>query len=547
MLVELQVENVAVIESARLPLGPGLTVLTGETGAGKSLLVDAIQLALGDRADTDLIRSGARRALVKATFELDCPPEGVEVEGGRIVVLREVLAEGRSQCRMNGKVAPVAQLKALGDQLVDLHGQHDHQSLLHPDRHAAYLDGWIGEQAMRAAATVREAFTEWEDAKRRLASLTRSARDREQRLDLLRYQIAEIGAANPQPGELAHLEATIQRLQSVERLREAVLGAMELLSRGEGCAQDKLGEAVRRLDAAARYDEGLLRSVEGLRTALFGLEEAMADLSQYEEGLEADPEALHEAIERADVLRKLRRKYGDDEEAILAYLHRAHQEASDLSDSEAGQEELEERVQATQAALWAAAQALRDLRTAHAPTFASLVTGELRELALERAEFGVRMTERPIDVDGFDFIEFLFSANLGEAMRPLAKIASGGEVSRVMLAIKTVLAGRAGVPTLIFDEVDTGLSGRTAAVVARKLAQLAKHRQVVAISHLPQIASRADTHFRIQKSEVNGRVATTLVELDGEARVEEVARMLAGERVSETALANARELLSAKS
>lgn len=552
MIVELTVENVAIIERSQLVLGPGFTVLTGETGAGKSLLVDAIELALGERADSDLVRAGASRAVVTAVFDLSghadlkahCEQLGLNLEDGALFVQREVFAEGRSQCRVGGRMAPVSALRSLGQRLVDLHGQHDHQSLLHPDRHGDFLDGWIGAPAESLKQVVSKAFAGAEDARRRLNALRQGLRDREHRLDLLRFQVNEIETVAPQVGEMESLEAQLSRLRNVERLSQAVLAGLASVNEEEGCARDRLGDTVRTLEEAVRLDPNLERSVENLRSALYSLDDGIRELRAYADLLEADPNALEIVASRIDDLRKLRRKYGEDEAAVLAFLHDARLELDQLEEGEANEADLLAAVGRTEAALVEAAAELTALRQARAVEFGQRVRAELQDLAMEKAAFSCRVDPKPVDAAGADKIEFFFTANEGEPERPLAKIASGGEISRVMLAIKTALAGRAGVPTLIFDEVDAGLSGRAAAVVARKLEALSQHYQVVAISHLPQIASRATTHFRIEKREEGGRVATVVRTLTGEERVEEIARMLAGEQVGTTALANARELLA---
>ena len=552
MIVELTVENVAIIERSQLNLGPGFTVLTGETGAGKSLLVDAIELALGERADSDLVRAGAARAVVTAVFDLSgsaelrahCEQLGLNLEDGALYVQREVFAEGRSQCRVGGRMAPVSALRSLGQLLVDLHGQHDHQSLLHPDRHGDFLDAWIGAPANLLKQEVSEKHTEHEDAKRRLNALRQGLRDREHRLDLLRFQVNEIEAVSPLPGEMEDLEGQLNRLKHAERLSLAAQSGLSATNEDEGCARDKLGDTVRSLEELTRLDPTLERSLDPLRSALYALDDGIRELRAYADSLESDPNALEEAAGRIDALRKLRRKYGEDESAVLAFLHEARLELDQLEEGEANEADLVAAVQKREEALHEAAAKLTALRQARSVEFSSRVEGELHELAMEKAVYSCRVDPKPIDASGADRIEFFFSANSGEPERPLAKIASGGEISRVMLAIKTALAGRAGVPTLIFDEVDAGLSGRAAAVVARKLEALAQHYQVVAISHLPQIASRATTHFRIEKREEGGRVATIVRSLSGEERVEEIARMLAGEHITASSLANAREMLS---
>ncbi len=552
MIVELTVENVAIIERAQISVGPGFTVLTGETGAGKSLLVDAIELALGERADSDLVRAGCSRAVVSAVFDLSgsadlrqhCVDLGLNLEDQSLYVQREVFAEGRSQCRVGGRMAPVSALKSLGQLLVDLHGQHDHQSLLHADRHLGFLDGWIGEPASRQKAVVATRYAEWHHQQSRLAALRKGLRDREQRLDLLRFQIDEIESVDPQLGEMDELEGLLSRLTHRQKLVTAATESLVRLNDDESCAVDRLAASVRDLEHVERYDADLNSTLDPLRTALFTLEEAVRELRSYVDRLELDENQLELTAERIDKLRRLRRKYGEDERTVLAHLQDAREELDLLSEAEANEQELEASVKAAWANLELAATELTRMRTEKATEFSAHVQAQLRDLAMEKANFSVNLTPRTVDADGGDAVEFYFSANVGEPSRPLAKIASGGEISRVMLAIKTALAGRVGVPTLIFDEVDAGLSGRAAAVVANKLNELAAHYQVLAISHLPQIASRATAHFRIEKAEDRGRVSTVVRRLTHEERVEEIARMLAGEEVSESALANARELLS---
>ncbi len=552
MIVELTVENLAIIDRAQVSLGPGYTVLTGETGAGKSLMIDAIELALGERAATELVRAGAAKASVNVVIDVSdapavraqCDELGIPIEDNLLYIQREVMAEGRSTCRVGGKMTPVAGLRALGRSLVDLHGQHDHQALLDPEGHVSYLDAWIGEPAVALLETVAHRHGVAEGARRALADLRRGLRDREQRIDLLRYQVNEIEAANPLPGETEDLEALLSRLKNSERLAQTSMAALQALDEQEGCAVDLLGDAVKSLEGLLRYDATVEDILRPLREALYALEDGAHGLRAYTDGLEADPATLDEVQSRLDLLRRLRRKYGEDENAVLAHLAVAQEELAKLEDAEASEETLRARVEKAERALDKAAAELTQIRAEKAKEFGALVEAQLRDLAMDRARFAVSIRPRPADAHGADSVEFIFSANAGEPMRPLAKIASGGEISRVMLAMKTALAGRAGVPTLIFDEVDAGLGGRAAATMARKLEELAGHYQLVVISHLPQIAARAATHYRIEKGETNGRVVTRIVRLDDRERVEEIARMLAGEKLTEASLANAREMLA---
>lgn len=554
MLLELSVENIAVIERAEIRLGPGFTVLTGETGAGKSLLVDAIALALGGRADGDLLRAGAQKGPVVLVADLRNNPQalalceefGLPLEGTVIHVQREISAEGRHVCRVGGRTQPVSVVKSLGATLVDLHGQHDHQALLDPERHVDYLDLWIGEPARALLSRVREEVEALEQLRARLNALRKGVRDREHRMDLLRFQVQEIESVSPAVGEVAELENQLSRLRNAEKLAATAYGALASLADEEGGALDRLHHAVGSLESASRMDDALVPLVETLRGALGALDDSVRQLRQYADGIESDPVLLEEGATRLDALKRLLRKYGESETAVLEFLETARRELAQLEEGEASEEELLMSVEAQEARVREACQALTELRLERATVFGAQVQSEIQELAMPKAQFAVSIEPKTPDVDGADAVQFLFSANPGEPMRGLAKIASGGEMSRVMLALKVVLAGKAGVPTLIFDEIDTGLSGRAAAVVARKLREISKFYQVVAISHLPQLAGQADVHFRISKQEREGRTFTEIVRLEDHERIEELARMLAGEEIGEMALANARELLAAR-
>ena len=554
MIVELTVENLAIIERAHLHLRTGFTALTGETGAGKSLLIDAVELALGGRAGSELVRTGTSRATVTMTVDLSARPKlielckdlGVPVDDDLLTIQREVLAEGKSTVRIAGKLFPVATLRSIGSQLVDLHGQHDHQSLLDPNRHLEFLDGWIGELADELKLRIASNLEKTRLAERRLSAVRSGQRELEQRIDLLTYQIADIEAIAPIPGETEELELQLQRLKHAEKLATAGSEALHYLSDGETNVVDLLGEALRSLDGVIRFDATLDPLVEPLRIIQLNLQEAVYGVRDYVEGLEADPTALDRTVERMDALRKLRRKYGDDEAAILAHLASAREELEGLTFGGEDEESLANELSIAEQALDSVCVELSLIRKERAVQFAQFVQDTLAELAMERAIFEVAFASAAVDASGTDRIEFYFSANAGEVPRPLAKIASGGELSRVMLAIKTAFAGKAGVPTLIFDEVDAGLGGRAAVAVARKIEMLGEHYQVLVISHLPQIASRADHHYRIAKAESHGRVVATIEPLADRERVSEIARMLGGEVVSEAALANARELLQGK-
>ena len=531
MLTELTVENLAIIERTQVLFGAGFTVLTGETGAGKSLLIDALQLLLGARADTDLIRTGAQRLSVTGRFA------GEEVT-------REVLASGRSQAKIDGKSASVGVLREFARTRVDLCGQHDHQSLLLPELHLGYLDAYIGEPVTDALGTYQTALAEFREADRRLQDLRRGVQDREQRLDLLRYQIQEIESAAPVVGEFEEHEQRLGQLQYAERLAEATQGALTALNEEESAAVDRVGQAFKLIDAVVRYDESLNELSDALASAQSVLSDLAYRLRDYGESLEADPQEANTRQARLDVLKRLRRKYGADEAEVLEFWDRAQRDLDMIPDADATEEELAAAQQLARERLLAAAGRLTAIRREGADAFAADTARHLRDLAMDRARFSVSIRPAEPTESGADAVEFFFSANLGEDERPLAKIASGGEISRVMLAIKSAMAGRGGIPTLIFDEVDAGLSGRAASAVARKLAELAENYQVLVITHSPQIAAVANHHIRIEKVELNGRVVTRIVPIPAADRAAELARMMTGDQVTEAALTSARELLS---
>ncbi len=554
MLLELHIENLAIIERVDIGFAPGFNVLTGETGAGKSILLGALNLVLGERADPSLIRTGADRLRVNAIVQLPGDPDlqatlqelGIEPEthenGQQLLYLsREVQAGGRSIARVNAQPVPLNTLKAIGDLLVDLHGQHEHQSLLKPSSHLDFLDRWLGEPVLNLRAEVRETVRRLYQIENELQALIEREREREQMIDLYRFQIQEIRNAHLQAGEEESLLTEERRLTHAEKLLALASSAYECLM-GEGGAYDRAAEAARHLHEIARIDPSVTDWQETLESAAVQLQESATLLRQYSESIEYDPERLETVIARLEQIRRLKRKYGDTIDAILAYATEAEQKLHALEHQTERREELEQELEATRARANALCEQLSAARRNGATRFAEQVRSILTELAMERAQFVVNLTPKPMDSTGADAVEFLFSANPGEPPRPLHKIASGGELSRVMLALKTVLATASPVPTLVFDEIDAGLGGRTAHFVGEKLARLSQHFQIICVTHLPQIASRAQHHLLIEK-QVEGDTTRVIVSaLRDEERVREIARMLTGEP-TETALQHARELL----
>lgn len=549
MLVELAVEQIAIIDRLSLRLEPGLNVLTGETGAGKSILIDALSLALGERAEAEMLRAGAEHAQVTAVFDVSSSPQllvrlqelGVIPEDGLLYLTRELFAGGRSQARINGRPVPVATLKAVGDLLVDLHGQHQHQSLFNLSEQMRFLDEWCGQKALELKGELGECVREMRALQRELSSLQADARERAHLLDLYTFQKQEIEQAHLSPGEEEELVAEERRLAHAEKLFATAETAYELLVAGEPSAVDLLAQAVRALEDVLTVDADLQPMVENLQNALYAVQDTASDLRSYRDRVEFNPERLNEVQERLHLIRTLKRKYGDTVEAVLDYLREVTEKMDRLQGGEERAEEIAQELAQKERRAQELAGELSKLRREGARRFEQAVAQELSELAMPRARFEVKITPKPLESDGADMVEFLIAPNPGEPPRPLSKIASGGELSRVMLAIKSVLAGIEGVPTLVFDEIDIGIGGRTAGVVGEKLHALSTQRQILCITHLPQIASRARLHLLIEKREAEGRTVTAVTPIEGDARVREIARMLGD--TGESALRHAREML----
>ena len=558
MLVELHVTNIALIDRLDLTFGAGLNILTGETGAGKSIIIDALGLALGGRAGADLVRTGSSKATVEAIFDLTHAPEEVrrrladagldgEDEEEMLLVTRELArAGGKSQCRINGRLMPVAVLKEIAEGLVDVHGQHEHQSLLAADRHIDILDNWGGKDALALRQSVAARFGEASALKREREKLQTDARERARMLDLYRFQQEELASASLQPGEEDELNANRSRLANSEKLSAAAADAYATLSgaeRGAG-ALDALNAALAAVEHVAALDENLSPLAETLQSAVSYAEDAARELRVYQESVEFNPERLEEIEARLDLIRTLKRKYGETLEEIIAYGAELAGKLDALENSEAREEELTAAIVEAEGKLNAAAARLTKARRKASENFAAGIARELADLGMAATQFEVSIEVQPVTSKGADKVEFLLSPNPGEPLRPLAKIASGGEMSRIMLAMKSVLARTGAIPTMIFDEIDVGVGGRTAQTIGDKLEALAREAQIMCITHLPQIASRAGAHFFIEKQVHEGRTTVSVAPLDAEGRIEEIARMLGGSRRSEAVVQHAREMLS---
>ena len=540
-LLEMSVSDLALIERARLRLADGLTVITGETGAGKSLVIDALALVSGGRADTSLIRAGAVSARVEALF--DRPASVVGDPAEPLICVRELSSGGRTIARLDDQAVPAARLAAVVEPLVAVHGQHDQQRLLSPARQRELLDAFGGHALVRAA--VADCVGEWRANRDALAALEMAPEEVERRLALARHVVDEVAAVDPRPGEVDELRGRLGLLTGAERsIRLADAIRSSLTGEGSG-VRDQVARALHDARDLARSDP----AVEPLVARLEGLEAEAVDVAdefrQAAEGLEADLGSVTALEERLGALYGLLRKYGGSEESVLAHAGVMEAEVQHLEGLDADRAR---RSVADQRLRAAAEDAARDLTAARAAASASLaaaITDILRDLGFPEAAFSVDLGPAPLDASGADEVTFLLAPNAGEPARPLARIASGGELSRVSLAIEQVLAAADTTPTLVFDEVDAGIGGRSADPVGRSLWRLARHHQVLCVTHLAQIAAHADAHLQIAKSVRDGRTVTAITELTGEDRVREIAAMLGGAGVSEAAFVAARELLDA--
>lgn len=551
MLSELQIQNIAVIKEAVLTFTDGFNVMTGETGAGKSIVIDAINAVLGCRISRELIRTGCDSAFVSALFytnnlriadmlqTLDVPAE----EDGSVLIQRRMFADGRNSCKINGVTVTVSAIRQLARFLVSIHGQSDNQTLLSPEYHCGYIDSLAQNEALRAR--YKTAYDAYTDAKRRLSALNTDESEKQRRLDILNYQIAELEAAEITEGETAQLEERLNVLRNAERISELLQQSYAALNgaEGEGGASSLAFSAADALDRAAAFSAEFSEAASGVREAAYALSEYADTLRNALYSDDFDPAAADAIEERLDTLYTLRRKYGETEADMLAFLENARQEREQIEMSDEIREELTEFVSKTKAEASEIAAALSDSRKKAADLFCENVRKELHFLDMPSVQFLVQNTPGELTENGTDNLEFLLSANAGEAPKPLAKIASGGELSRIMLAIKSVLAEKDEVETLIFDEVDTGVSGRAAQKIAIKLAELAKSHQILCVTHLAQLAAFADTHFRIEKTEHDGQTFTDVAALDDIGRKHELARILGGLTVTELQLQNAQEML----
>lgn len=551
MLSQLYIENIAVIQKATIQLEQGFHVFTGETGAGKTILISAINAVLGARTSRGIIRSGENKAVVSALFtgiagEVARQVEelGYPVEDGQLMVHREMDAGGSGSCRINGRPATTALLRQISSLLIDIHGQRDSQELLSAEKHMAFVDGFGGLE--EEAAAYRKVYNKLQEAREKLDSLQMDESYKLQRQDLLQYQLGEIEGANLTAGEEEDLLSQREIIRNSEKITEALGSGYQLLTGGEegmGLVS-ALGDLTEELDTASRFIEELEEYQGKVQDLRYDLEELASTLRGYLDDYNFDPRQLDRIESRLDLLYRLKKKYGATVEEIIAYGEKCAQELDELTFADERAEQLRGEVERLTAQAEKLAAGLTAGRQKAGERFVQSIQKELTDLDMPAVRLTLRLTTRELGPSGKDGVEFLLAANPGEEPKPLSKTASGGELSRVMLAIKNVLAGRGGVGTVIFDEIDTGVSGRAAQKIGMKLGQVARSRQVICVTHLAQVAAYAGSHSRIYKMVEGERTYTHVEELSREERVKELARINVGENITSTALDSAREMLT---
>lgn len=546
MLTLLHIENIAVVEKTDIEFDRGLNVLTGETGAGKSIVIDSLEAALGWRTSREIVRRGAKNALVTATFSnVDCEQwfseNGIE-NSDEVVLMRRISEDGKSSCRVNGMPVSTTQLRNLGASLIDIHGQGDGQKLTDERYHRDYLDSFCADQKELDAYV--NSYKKLKELQRELDDLSMDESERARRIDTLTYQIDEIERAQITPGEYQEKLARRDLLKSAGRLTGAVAEAVEALYGGDSGngALDMITSAIGSIEHAMRFSQELSSIYEKLNDLRYSAEDAASDLIDLRDRLDFSPEELDQLDERLDVLKRVFRKYGGSEESVLEYLEEIRAELGDIESSQERIEELEARLEKCRNDTVALAGVLSIRRREGGKKLQKLIVRELQELSMAGADFAVEIKsfDEP-GPTGMDDARFLIAANKGEAMGRISRVASGGELSRVMLAMKTVLADGDSVQSMVFDEIDTGVSGIAAQRVAEKLAAISRTKQVICVTHLPQISAMADTHFSITKSETNGRTATSVEKLNEAGRKREIARLTGGDNITETSLLAAQE------
>lgn len=556
MLQSLYLENIALIEKLGIELFPGFNVLTGETGAGKSIIIDAVNFVLGERTSRDLIRNGAARAKVEAVFNLNegdaafaaLDALGIEYDGNELILSRELSAAGRNACRVNGTLVPVASLKSVSDTLVDIHGQHEHQALLDAENHISYLDAYCHAESLPIIEKIDAIVSRRSELMLKRNSGFSSEREREREMDMLRYQIEEIASANLEAGEEERLNAEKTVLLNAERIRTALETAhMALSGAEEGSALSAIDTARRSMRDIAALNKDYEALGDKIEELYYAAEDISFVLRDTSENVESDMQRLEEIEQRLKLISDLKRKYGRTVEDVIDFGKDAGTKLNELENAEALAAELDAKLDKLKAEYNVAADELSKVRRAAGDRLKRDVLNELKDLGMAKAMFDVALSDASGGEPrkgGRETAEFMLSANPGEPLKPLEKVASGGELSRIMLCFKSIFADNDRVPTLIFDEIDTGISGRTAAVVGEKMLGIAKKHQVICVTHLAQIAALADAHLMVRKYDDGKNTFVETRQLNEEEKVQRIAQMMDGESDSPSALTHARELIA---
>lgn len=553
MLQSLNIKNIAVIEKLEVGFHKGVTAFTGETGAGKSIIIDSINMILGARTSRELVRYGTDKAMVQAVFDSNAEinelleDNDIDTDDGDIIITRTLTRDGKSTARINDHVVTLSVLREAADKLINIHGQHDNQALLTPEKHINFLDAYAADD--EALENYREIYKRMRGLKRKIAALAFDEKEKMQRIDLLEYQVKEIKEARLVPGEEAELMQQRELLENAEQISKAAETAYANLYEMDELqsAYDSISIAVNALSEITDVSPVIRGIYEQISEAMYSVEDAAHELRDFASGVEYDPQALNDVEERLDIISRLKKKYGSTIEEINAYGYKAQKELASIEDAGELTEELRAELEKTIKELKQAGIELSSIRRKAARELGSAIEKSLAELDMARAKFSVCVeTAKSYEPNGIDRVEFMISTNPGEPLKPLVKIASGGELSRVMLAVKSILAESDSVDTLIFDEIDTGVSGSAAVKIARKLRKIGETKQVICITHLPQMTAAADNHYLIKKNTEGEMASTTLTELDTEGRIEEIARIIDGENATETARQHARELLGNK-
>lgn len=552
MLQELTIQNFAIISQLKLKFQSGMTALTGETGAGKSIIIDAMSLLAGGRGSSDFIRQGEKSSLLEGLFEVPKQPEfrrladelGISLEDDLLVIQRDIYLSGKSICRVNGRTVNLMNLRRIGEFLVDIHGQSEHQELMHPERHLGLLDSFGDEKFKEMKAAYQQGF---EETKKRTLELKRLKKDEQsyvQRIDMLTFQKEEIEAAELVVGEEEQLVEERDKLSNYQRIVDALSETYQRLTEEGQGAIDNIGAAVQEIQEIATLDKEFEEISENIQSAYYLLQDAAGDIGRQSEGMELDESRLEEVIQRLELIRQLKRKYGSSIEEILNYYQKISDELGGSLYSEGKLDVMEAKLQEEWLELEQQAFHMHETRKQIARKLEKAILHELKELYMSSSQFEVRFSKlKELNVDGMDQVEFFITTNKGEPLKPLVKVASGGELSRLMLALKTIFSRSQGITSIIFDEVDTGVSGRVAQAIADKIHQISANSQVLCITHLPQVAAAADHEYFISKEVVGERTETRVVALNEDARIKEIARMLAGKEITELTLEHAKELL----